>query len=123
MMEKPLYFAVPILSYDEKDNDIRVFGGVYPVQFDRRWSLKRVTATLEGRVKTSAENLQNKIWATGFVLFKDFGDSLPAKWVDKPYTLAYVEGKGYLTNDARQTVKFGKGRVVIVSSNLVAKGA
>lgn len=109
-MEKPLYFAVPILSYDEKDNDVRVFGGIYPVAFDRRWSLKHVTEHLESLVKTSVENLRNKIWSEGYVLFKTFSDSRANGWADKPYTLAYVEGKGYLTNESRQTVKFGKRR-------------
>lgn len=107
-MEKPLYFAVPIRSYDEKDNKIQVFRGVYPTAFDRRWSLNHVTSTLEGRVKTSAENLQNKIWETGFVLFKTFNETLGGGWIDKPYALAYIEGKGYMTNDSQHpnTVHF-----------------
>lgn len=109
-MEKPLYFAVPLLSYDEKDNEIRVFRGVYPTTFDRRWSLKHVTESLKARVKESSENLQNKLWADGFVLFKTFNETQVEGWVDKPYVLAYIEGKGYMNNEARQTVKFGKRR-------------
>lgn len=104
-MKKPLYFAVPIRSYDEKNNIIRVFRGVYPIAFDRRWSIKRVTERCEAYVKMGAEDLQYKIWDKGYVLFKSFSDSRAGGWIDKPYVLAYINSKGYMENDSQHPNK------------------
>lgn len=80
---KPLYFALPIYGYDEKENAINPRLGTDVIQFDRRWGVRRILTECENAYINASEGT---LWSNGYVILYTFD-------VDRPYAL---DNKYYL---------------------------
>lgn len=74
---KPLYFALPILSYDEKENVINPRLGTDVIQFDRRWGFDRILSECDAAYINAGEDT---VWSNGYVLMYTFN-------IERPYTI------------------------------------
>lgn len=74
---KPLYFALPIYGYDEKENTINPSLGTNVIQFDRRWSFDHILTECEATCMNASEGT---LWSNGYVLLYTHN-------VDRPFAL------------------------------------
>ena len=75
---KPLYFALPILGYKEKENTIEPRLGTDVIQFDRRWGIDRILTECDAAYINAPE--EGGIWSNGYVLLYTHN-------IDRPYAI------------------------------------